>query len=59
MVFTLAWPVAPWILQLIAIGFFLLVGVFLVSASEEVYRVTQNCTCGVGEAQKEIIEGTR
>ncbi len=59
MVFTLAWPLAPWLLQVMAIGFFLLVGVHLVSASDEVYRITQNCTCGLGDAATVLLEGTR
>jgi len=58
MMFTLVWPLLPWVLQVVAICFFLLVGVFLVSANEEVYRITQNCTCGVGAAAKLLIEGT-
>lgn len=45
MTFTLAWPIFPWIAQLAVILWFLLVGLYLATASEPVYRVTKNCTC--------------
>lgn len=45
MMFTLGWPLVPWLLQIFVIGWFMLVGVFLATASEPVYRINQNCTC--------------
>jgi hypothetical protein len=45
MSFTLAWPLVPWLFQVLVIGWFLLVGIYLATATEEVYRINQNCTC--------------
>ncbi|ODN04010.1 Choline transporter-like protein 4 [Orchesella cincta] len=45
MSFTLVWPLVPWVMQVAVIGWFLLVGLYLATASEKVYNVTRNCTC--------------
>lgn len=45
MSFTIFWPIVPWFWQVLVIGWFLLVGVYLATATEEVYLVNGNCTC--------------
>ncbi|CAG7833342.1 unnamed protein product [Allacma fusca] len=53
MTFTLAWPLVPWVLQIFVIGIFISIGIYLTSATEELWKIQENCTCGVEELVKE------
>jgi len=58
MSFTISWPLVPWILQVFVIGWFLLVGVYLATATEEVYTVSQSCNCS-DDATIKFVENER
>ena len=55
MTFTLVWPLVPWIIQVLVVGIFISIGVYLVSATEELWKIQETCYCG----EKQLLENDR